>query len=110
MPTETRDVLPGTLDLMILKTLETLGPQHGYGIAQRMIQVSDGVLNLNQGSLYPALLRLEQRKWIRSEYGTSENNRKARFYTLTPAGRKRLAEEIGYWRQMVTIMTRLLEA
>ena len=81
------DVLQGTLDLMVLKTLESMGSQHGYGIAQRLQQVSDDLLQLNQGTLYPALLRLEQRGWISSKWGTSENNRRARFYTLTRAGR-----------------------
>lgn len=108
MPSTQRDVLPGTLDLMVLKTLEVLGPIHGYGIAQRIIQISDGVLDLNQGSLYPALLRLEQRGWISSDYGLSENNRRARFYSLTPAGRKQLRTEIAHWLGMVEIMTRLL--
>lgn len=107
---ETREVLPGTLDLMVLKTLATLGPTHGYGIAQRIVEISDGILDLNQGSLYPALLRMEQRGWISSDYGLSDNNRKARFYSLTPAGRKRLKTEIDNWMGMVAIMTRLLEA
>jgi transcriptional regulator len=107
---EVREILPGTLDLMVLKTLDTLGPQHGYGIAQRIIAVSEGVLQLNQGSLYPALLRMEQRGWIRSEYGVSENNRQARFYSLTAAGRKRLSAETESWLQMVAIVSRLLAA
>ena len=85
------DVLQGTLDLMVLKTLDTLGAMHGYGIAQRIQQVSENLLQLNQGTLYPALLRLEQRGWITSKWGTSENNRRARFYSLTRAGRKQLA-------------------
>lgn len=105
-----RDVLPGTLDLMVLKTLDTLGPTHGYGIAQRIVQISDGILDLNQGSLYPALLRMEQRGWISSDYGLSDNNRKARYYALTPAGRKRLRTEIEQWKGMVQIMARLIEA
>ncbi|BDC48101.1 PadR family transcriptional regulator [Bryobacterales bacterium F-183] len=105
-----REVLPGTLDLMVLKTLDTLGPTHGYGIAQRLIQISDGILDLNQGSLYPALLRMEQRGWISSDYGISENNRKARYYALTADGRKRLKTEIEQWKGMVQIMTRLIEA
>jgi PadR family transcriptional regulator, regulatory protein PadR len=107
---ETREVLPGTLDLMVLKTLATLGPTHGYGIAQRIVEISEGILDLNQGSLYPALLRMEQRGWISSDYGLSDNNRKARFYSLTAAGRKRLKTEIDNWMGMVAIMTRLLEA
>ena len=104
------EVLQGTLDLIVLKTLKTLGPLHGYGIAQRVQQVSDGLLSLNQGTLYPALLRLEQRGWIASEYGASENNRRARFYSLTKAGAKQLAEELESWRLTVSLMTRLLEA
>ena len=108
VPTEPREVLPGTLDLMVLKTLDTLGPTHGYGIAQRIVQISDGILDLNQGSLYPALLRMEQRGWISSDYGISENNRKARFYSLTAVGRKRLRTEVENWLGMVEIMNRLL--
>ena len=110
MPQQPREVLPGTLDLMVLKTLDTLGPMHGYGIAQRIIQISEGILDLNQGSLYPALLRMEQRGWISSDYGVSENNRKARFYSLSAAGRKRLRTEIDQWLGMVEIMSRLLSA
>jgi transcriptional regulator len=104
------DVLQGTLDLMVLKTLDTLGRQHGYGIAQRIQQVSQDVLHLNQGTLYPALLRLEQRGWISSEWGTSENNRRAKYYSLTRAGRKQLAAETEGWQRMSAIMTRMLEA
>jgi len=102
------DVLQGTLDLMVLKTLDTMGPQHGYGIAQRLQQVSEQVLRLNQGTLYPALLRLEQRGWISSRWGTSENNRRARFYSLTRAGRKQLQRETDDWQRIAGIMTRLL--
>src|SRR5262245_28503672 len=102
------DVLQGTLDLMVLKTLETLGTQHGYGIAQRLQQVSEDLLQLNQGTLYPALLRLEQRGWIASKWGTSENNRKARFYSLTRAGRRQLQRETDDWRRKAAIMARLL--
>jgi PadR family transcriptional regulator, regulatory protein PadR len=102
------DVLQGTLDLMVLKTLDTLGAMHGYGIAQRIQQVSNDLLHLNQGTLYPALLRLEQRGWITSSWGTSDNNRRARFYSLTRAGRKQLAREEGDWRRTVEIMGRLL--
>ena len=105
-----REVLPGTLDLMVLKSLDTLGAMHGYGIAQRIIQISGGVLDLNQGSLYPALLKMEQRGLITSGYGVSENNRKARFYSLTARGRKQLTAEIDQWLGMVRIMTRLIEA
>jgi transcriptional regulator len=104
------DVLQGTLDLMVLKTLDTLGTQHGYGIAQRVQQVSNDLLQLNQGTLYPALLRLEQRGWISSTWGTSDNNRRARFYALTRAGRKQLEREEADWRRMAEIMARLLGA
>ena len=102
------DVLQGTLDLMVLKTLDTMGPQHGYGIAQRLQQVSESVLQLNQGTLYPALLRLEQRGWISSKWGTSENNRRARYYALTRTGRKQLQREADDWNRMAAIMARLL--
>ena len=102
------DVLQGTLDLMVLKTLDSMGPLHGYGIAQRLLQVSDRVLQLNQGTLYPALLRLEQRGWITSRWGTSENNRRARFYALTRAGRRQLQREADDWQRMAGIMARLL--
>ena len=104
------DVLQGTLDLMVLKTLETLGPQHGYGIAQRIGQISDNLLALNQGTLYPALLRLEQNGWIKSEWGTSDNNRRARYYSLTRAGRKQLAEEAESWNRFSGVMARLLSS
>jgi len=102
------DVLQGTLDLMVLKTLDTLGRQHGYGIAQRIQQISHDALQLNQGTLYPALLRLEQRGWIVSEWGTSDNNRRARYYSLTRSGRKQLVAEAENWARMTAIMTRLL--
>ena len=105
---EKTDVLQGTLDLMVLKTLDTLGVQHGYGIAQRLQQVSNDLLKVNQGTLYPALLRLEQRGWIASKWGTSDNNRKARYYSLTRAGRKQLAREAEDWHRMAGIMARLL--
>jgi PadR family transcriptional regulator, regulatory protein PadR len=104
------EVLQGTLDLIVLKTLETMGPQHGYGIAVRVQQVSQDLLKLNQGTLYPALLRLEQRGWITSKWGVSENNRKAKFYSLTPRGRKQLAEEAANWERMAAVIARLLGA
>ena len=109
MSTSKTDVLQGTLDLMVLKTLDTMGPQHGYGIAQRLQQVSEDVLHLNQGTLYPALLRLEQRGWITSRWGTSENNRRARFYSLTRSGRKQLQRETDDWQRIAAIMARLLD-
>ena len=99
----------GTLDLMVLKTLEAMGPQHGYGIARRIEQVAQGALALNQGTIYPALLRLEQKGWITSEWGTSENNRRARFYSITRAGRKQIAVEADLWARTVAMMNRLLE-
>src|SRR6202022_1151749 len=102
------EVLQGTLDLMVLKTLESMGPLHGYGIAQRIQQVSEDLLKLNQGTLYPALLRLEQRGWISSKWGASENNRKAKYYSLTRAGRKQLLTETASWERMTTLMTKLL--
>ena len=104
------DVLQGTLDLMVLKTLETMGSLHGYGIALRLQQVSGDVLQLNQGTLYPALLRLEQRGWIASKWGTSENNRRARFYSLTRSGRRQLQREADDWHRMAAIMARVLGA
>lgn len=103
------DVLQGTLDLMVLKTLDTLGSMHGYGIARRIQQVSGQLLQRNQGTLYPALLRLEQRGWISGKWGTSENNRKARFYSLTRAGRQQLARETEDWQRIVGVMGRLLD-
>jgi PadR family transcriptional regulator PadR len=102
------DVLQGTLDLMVLKTLETMGPLHGYGIARRIEQVSGNSLTLSQGTIYPALLRLEQRGWIRSEWGTSETNRRAKFYSLTRIGRKKIAEETENWERVSATMARIL--
>src|SRR5262252_8548456 len=98
-----KEVLQGTLDLMVLRTLESIGPQHGFGLAKRILQVSDGLLDLNQGTLYPALLRLEQRRWIKSRWGISNNNRKAKFYELTPRGRKQIAEERESWELTVSL-------
>lgn len=108
MPAPKSDVLQGTLDLIVLKTLETLGPLHGYGIAIRIQQVSDNILQLNQGTLYPALLRLEQKGWITSEWGESENKRRARFYSLTKAGKKQLREETADWERFAGVMQRVL--
>ena len=110
MTTPRSDVLQGTLDLMVLKTLDTLGSMHGYGIAQRIQQVSSQMLQLNQGTLYPALLRLEQRGWIASKWGTSENNRRAKYYSLTRLGRKQLEQEQEDWMRIVDVMGRLLKA
>jgi PadR family transcriptional regulator len=102
------DVIQGTLDLMVLKTLETLGPLHGYGIARRLEQVSENAFQLNQGTLYPALLRLEQRGWISSSWGASENNRRAKFYSLTRRGKKQLSEETKNWTRVAGVIERLL--
>src|SRR6185312_8366151 len=102
------DILQGTLDLMVLKTLETLGPLHGYAIAARLEQVSNGALQLNMGTLYPALMRLEQRGLLKGTWGTTESNRKARFYALTPAGRRELEKEKQAWDRMAAIMQALL--
>ena len=99
----------GTLDLMVLRTLDAMGPQHGYGIARRIEQVTEGRLVLNQGTVYPALLRLEQKGWIRSAWGASDNNRRARFYTITAAGRRQLKAETDLWTETVAMMSRLLE-
>jgi PadR family transcriptional regulator PadR len=103
---EKTDVLQGTLALMVLKTLDVLGPLHGYGIARRIEQISGNLLTVNQGTLYPVLLKLEQEGSIASEWGTSENNRKARFYRLTRGGRKQLQTEIRGWEQTAAIMGR----
>jgi transcriptional regulator len=103
------DVLQGTLDLLVLRTLETLGPLHGWGIAKRIEQVSENVLYLNQGTLYPALLRLQQRGWITSKWGVSENNRRARYYSLTKVGRKQLQVETENWERMAAVIRRVLE-
>jgi len=105
-----RDVLQGTLDLLVLKTLDTMGPLHGWGIARRLEQVSENLLQMNQGTVYPALLRLEQAGWISSEWGTSENNRRARFYSLTRAGRQRLLVEQEKWDRMSAVITRVLRS
>jgi PadR family transcriptional regulator, regulatory protein PadR len=103
------EILPGTLDLMVLQTISGMGTLHGYGIAQRIQQVSGNALQLNQGTIYPALLRLEQRGFIRSDWGKSENNRRARFYSLTTKGRKQLRVEAANWERTTDIMSRLLE-
>ena len=99
----------GTLDLMVLKTLQAMGPLHGYAVARRIELVAQGSLALNQGTIYPALLRLEQRGWIASEWGTSENNRRAKFYSITRAGRKQLAAEAESWARTVAMVSRLLD-
>ena len=100
----------GTLDLLILNTLDSMGPLHGYAIARRLEQVSGAELQLSQGSVYPALVRLQQEGWIRSEWGTSETNRKVRFFSLTRAGRKQLAVEVSKWEKATSLVARILEA
>ena len=104
------DVLQGTLDLMILKTLDTLGAMHGWGIAQRIRQVSEDLLQLNQGTLYPALLRVEQKGWISSEWKITENNRRAKYYSLTTAWKKQLEAETEEWERFAGVMARMLNA
>src|SRR5579875_3489002 len=103
------EVLQGTLDLMVLKTLFAMGPLHGFGIARRIEQVSEGVLDLNEGTVYTALLRLQQQGWIASKWGTSENNRKARFYSITRHGAKQLERETASWERMAGVMDRVLK-
>jgi len=105
---ERADVWQGTLALMVLKTIEMMGPQHGYGIARRIEQTSGNLLTLNYGTLYPALLRLEQEGAIASEWGISENNRKAKFYSITESGRKQLAKDAKYWQRLSDVMGRVL--
>jgi transcriptional regulator len=106
--TNKSEVLQGTLDLMILKTLQALGPLHGFGIARRIEQVSEDVLTLNEGTVYTSLLRLQQQGWIDSKWGTSENNRKARFYSITRRGRKQLAVETDNWERISGVIGRVL--
>lgn len=102
------ELLPGTLDLMVLQTLAGMGPQHGYGIARRIEQASGEAVLLNQGTIYASLVRLQQRGWIAAEWGASDNNRKARFYTITRQGKKQLAEDADYWRRLADLMGRML--
>lgn len=102
------DVRQGTLALMVLKTLEAMGPLHGYGIARRIEQTSGGLLSVNYGTIYPALLKLEQEGYVRAEWGTSDNNRRAKYYALTRAGRKRLAAEAREWERTAAVMARFL--
>lgn len=102
------EILQGTLDLLVLKTLQVLGPMHGWGIARRIEQASHDALHVNQGTLYPALIRLQQKGWIRSEWGASENNRRAKFYSLTSSGVLQLKVEEENWERMVDIVSRVL--
>ncbi|HEX7359751.1 MAG TPA: PadR family transcriptional regulator [Bryobacteraceae bacterium] len=103
------EVLQGTLDLMVLKTLDAMGPLHGYGIARRIEQLSEELLHLNEGTVYAALLRLLQNGWIASEWGASENNRKAKFYSITKSGRKQLARETESWERISGVIGRVLQ-
>jgi PadR family transcriptional regulator len=109
MPSSRSEVLQGTLDMLVLKTLHLLGPLHGFGIAVRIQQITDDLLRLNQGTLYPALLRLEQRGWIASKWGVSENNRRAKYYSLTRSGRGQLDEEQESWNRMSATINRVLK-
>jgi PadR family transcriptional regulator, regulatory protein PadR len=102
------EILQGTLDLMVLKTLEAMGPMHGYGIARRIEQMSEDALQVNQGTIYLCLVRLVQKRWISAEWGTSESNRKAKFYAITRAGRKQLAAETANWERIAGVIGRLL--
>jgi PadR family transcriptional regulator, regulatory protein PadR len=104
------DVLQGTLDLMVLQTLENMGPQHGYGIARRIEQISEDALKLNEGTVYISLMRLLQQRCISASWGTSENNRKARFYAITKSGRRQLARETANWTRIAGVIARLLHA
>jgi PadR family transcriptional regulator PadR len=103
------DILQGTLDLMVLKTLDAMGPMHGYGIALRLEQISEEVLQVNQGTIYLCLIRLVQKGWIKAEWGTSDNNRKAKFYSITKTGRKQLATETENWERIAGVIGRLLQ-
>jgi PadR family transcriptional regulator, regulatory protein PadR len=102
------DLLQGTLDVMVLQTLEVMGPLHGYGIARRIEQVSSNEVLLNQGTIYASLVRLQQRGWIASEWGTSDNNRRAKFYSITRAGQKQLRKDTAYWQRLSAVMGRVL--
>jgi transcriptional regulator len=104
------DLLQGTLDLMVLQTLDAMGELHGYGIARRIEQVSGDAVLLNQGTIYASLVRLQQRGWIDAEWGVSDNNRKAKFYSITKRGRKQLAEDAAYWHKLAAVMSRVLNA
>jgi len=101
------ELLQGTLDFMVLQTLDSMGPQHGYGLARRIEQVSEDILRLNEGTVYAALMRLQHRRWIASSWGASENNRKAKFYAITPAGRRQLAREAETWDRLAGLIAKL---
>jgi PadR family transcriptional regulator, regulatory protein PadR len=108
MAADKSDILQGTLDLMVLKTLEAMGPQHGYGIARRIEQISEEALQINQGTIYASLVRLTQKRWISGAWGTSDNNRKAKFYSITKSGRKQLNAEAENWARISTVIGRVL--
>ena len=108
MPDSKLDLLQGTLDLMVLQTLDAMGSLHGYGIARRIEQVSGDAILLNQGTIYASLVRLQQQGWISAEWGTSDNNRKAKFYSITRRGRRRLSEDAAYWLRLAGVMGRVL--
>jgi PadR family transcriptional regulator, regulatory protein PadR len=108
MPENKSEILQGTLDLMVLKTLDAMGPMHGYGIARRIEQISDDALQVNQGTVYLCLIRLVQKKWITAEWGTSDSNRKAKYYAISKAGRKQLAAEAANWERISGVIGRLL--
>ncbi len=107
-PKSKLDLLQGTLEVMVLRTLEVLGPLHGYGIARRIEQVSGKQVLLNQGTIYASLVRLQQRGWIAAKWGTSDNNRKAKFYSITKGGKKQLAQDSDYWQRLSEVMSRVL--
>jgi transcriptional regulator len=109
MSDPTTDIPYGTLDLLVLKTLDAMGPLHGFGIARRIEQVSENLLHLNQGSIYPALLRLQQKGWVETEWGTSDNNRRAKFYSLTASGKRQLKLEVENWERTSALVARFLE-
>ena len=108
MPQTKSEILQGTLDLMVVKSLDALGPLHGYGIARRIEQISEDILQLNEGTVYASLLRLRQRAWISAAWGVSENNRKAKFYAITRAGRKQLAKQAANWQRISGVLGRVL--
>ena len=108
MPADKSDILQGTLDLMVLKTLDAMGPLHGYGIARRIEQISEEALQINQGTIYASLVRLMQKRWIAGAWGTSDNNRKAKFYSITKSGRKQLNTEARNWERISTVIGRVL--
>jgi transcriptional regulator len=108
MPDPKLDLLQGTLDLMVLQTLATMGPLHGYGIARRIEQLSEDAILLNQGTIYASLVRLQQRGWIKAEWGISDNNRRAKFYTITKSGKRQMKEDRSHWERLASVMARVL--